>query len=252
MTVPDTRTSPWLRRYHDAAADAVTLVCFPHSGGSASYFHPVSAALAPGVAVVAVQYPGRQDRRHEPCIEDIDALADALTRELEPLEGPLAFFGHSMGAVVAFEVARRREREGAAAPLVVFASGRRAPGTHRDESVHLRDRAGVVAEMKLLGGTNSRLLADPEILDMVLPAVRSDYRAIERYRCAPDAVIGSPITVLTGADDPRTSAEEAAAWRAHTTGAFEVRTFPGGHFFLEAQSRGVLDTVSATLAGATA
>ncbi|BFO16870.1 hypothetical protein SHKM778_32580 [Streptomyces sp. KM77-8] len=102
-------------------------MCLPHAGGSASYFFPVSRRLSSVADVLVVQYPGRQDRRREPCLGSVADLADALAGELLPLRGgPLVLFGHSLGATVAFEVARRLEAEGAP-PLALFASGRRAP-----------------------------------------------------------------------------------------------------------------------------
>ncbi|MFD6531950.1 thioesterase II family protein [Streptomyces sp. NPDC060184] len=250
MTAPHTGNNPWLRRYHAAGADAVTLVCFPHAGGSAGWFHPFSAALAPSVGVVAVQYPGRQDRFSEPCVEDLGELAEAIHRQLLALPGPLAFFGHSMGASLAFEVARLRELSGAEPPLTLFLSGRGAPDTHRPatEPVGSLDDEGLLARIRRLGGTHTELLADPEIVGLVLPAVRGDYRALENYSCPPGVVLRSPLTVLTGSEDPLTTAEEAEAWRHHTTGTCTVHTFPGGHFFLEPESRAVLATITGALA----
>src|SRR4051794_9909349 len=125
----------WLRRFHPAPQAAARLVCLPHAGGSASYYHPLSAALSPAVEAVAVQYPGRQDRRSEPLVDDLLVLADRLADALADEPGPLALFGHSMGAVLAFEVARRLEREGREI-AALFVSGRRAPTAHRDEWLH--------------------------------------------------------------------------------------------------------------------
>lgn len=233
MTRRDHAASLWLRRFHPAADSPVRLVCFPHAGGSASFHHPVSARFSPGVDVIALQYPGRQDRRFEACIEDIGTLADRITDELLTLdERPTVHFGHSMGAVLAFETAWRLEQKGTHAPRSIVASGRRAPSTSRGESVHSRDDDGIIAELKLLNGTSPQLLGDEEILRMAMPAIRGDYRAIERYSCEPDRVVRCPITVLTGDADPRTSLAEAEAWQAHTSGASRLRVFPGGHFFL--------------------
>ncbi|MDF5757187.1 alpha/beta fold hydrolase [Spongiactinospora sp. TRM90649] len=227
----------WIRRFHPAPDAGARLVCLPHAGGSASYYHPVSAALSPAIDVLAVQYPGRQDRRAEPCVENIEELADGIVGALRPwTDRPFALFGHSMGAVLGFEVTRRLEREDIA-PLMLFASGRRAPSTRRAESVHLRDDDGLVAELKRLNGTDSSVLADEELLRMVLPATRSDYRAIETYAGDPGAVLNTPITVLTGDNDPKTTLDEARAWSGHTTGEFEMRVYPGGHFFLTRHAR---------------
>src|ERR1019366_2464785 len=118
MAVTDIESSAWIRRYHPSGASTARLICFPHAGGSASYFHPVSERFSPATDVIALQYPGRQDRRHELCIRDIDVLADRITEQLLCLSHkPSVFFGHSMGATLAFEVAWRLERKGFNAPL---------------------------------------------------------------------------------------------------------------------------------------
>lgn len=222
----------WCRRYRPARNATSALVCLPHAGGSASFYLPVSAALTPRVDVVAIQYPGRQDRRAEEPIDDIAVLADHIHAILlrQP-RLPLTLFGHSMGAVVAFEIARRLEADGRG-PVRLFASGRRAPSTHRDETVHLRNDAGILAEIRALNGTASSVLGDDEMMRAALPALRADYRAIETYTCAPVTAVECPITVLTGDNDPKTTLDEAHAWAMHTTGPFDIRIFPGGHFFL--------------------
>ena len=240
--------SRWIRRFHPAEESGVRLVCLPHAGGSAPFYFPMSRALSPAVDVLSLQYPGRQDRRQDRAIENIGEYADAIAAELKPwLDRPTALFGHSMGAVLAFEVTRRLERDLDFVPLVIFASGRRAPSRYRDESVHLRDDDGIVAEMRVLSGTNPEILGNEEILRMVLPAIRSDYTAIEKYRSEPGAAVRAPITVLTGDNDPRTSLEEAQAWREHTSGAFDIHAFPGGHFFLANHQQQIVKIVSAAL-----
>ncbi|MCA6092892.1 alpha/beta fold hydrolase [Streptomyces sp. SCA3-4] len=239
----------WLRRYHPAADRDVRLVCFPHAGGSASFFHPVSATFSARADVIALQYPGRQDRRREPCLTDLGTLADRVTEQLLTLDDkPTVFFGHSMGAVLAFETAWRLEQKGVDAPRAVIASGRRAPSSTRPETVHQRDDDGIIAELRLLNGTDPGVLGDDEILRMALPAIRGDYRAIETYHCEPeDRAVQCPVTVLTGADDPRTTLDEAAAWERHTRGAFRLEVFPGGHFFLAGQQAAVNAEISREL-----
>ncbi|MFF2808879.1 thioesterase II family protein [Streptomyces sp. NPDC058000] len=245
-----TGSDTWVRRFRLAPGAPVRLVCFPHAGGAASFFHPLARQLSPDVEVLPVQYPGRQDRRHEPPLTDIGLLAAHLATELSAVldEGPTAFFGHSMGATVAFETVRRLEREGRGDPLMLFASGRRAPGLARTERVHLLDDAGLLAELRELDGTGGALLDDPEVVRAVLPALRADYRAIETYRCTPpDAVVHCPVTALTGRADPRVSVADARAWVRHTTGPFRLRTFDGGHFYLGSEVRPVADVVRASV-----
>ncbi|MFG3228819.1 thioesterase II family protein [Kitasatospora sp. NPDC048194] len=243
--------SRWLRRYHPTEGAAARLVCFPHAGGSAGYFHPVSAALSPYADVLCVQYPGRQDRRAEPGLTSVAELADRLHEVLRPCaDRPLAFFGHSMGAVLAYEVARRFARDGLDAPSHLFVSGRRAPSLHRDERVHLLSDEDLLAELLKLGGTSEELLADPELREMILPPLRSDYTAIETYRGGDDAVLGCPITALTGDADLRVTVEEVCAWARHTSGPFDLREFPGGHFYLTEQLPAVLGVITARLPGA--
>ncbi|MCX4862351.1 thioesterase II family protein [Streptomyces canus] len=231
MSASPSEEARWLRRYQPTENPVGTLLCLPHAGGSASFYLPVSRALAPDVDVVAVQYPGRQDRRTEPLIDDLATLADRIHAllALAP-QRPLALFGHSMGALLAFEIARRLEADGHR-PAHLFVSGRRGPATYRDERAHRSDEE-IMAEVRALSGTASALLGDEEMMRAALPSLRADYKAVETYRCEPDASVACPVTVLTGDDDPKTTVDEAKAWDGHTTGAFDLRVFSGGHFFL--------------------
>jgi surfactin synthase thioesterase subunit len=230
----------WCRRYRPARNAAARLVCLPHAGGSAPFFLPVAAALSPGVDVVAIQYPGRQDRRTEQPISDMGQLADRIHGILrrQP-DMPLTFFGHSMGALLAFEVTRRLEADGDG-PVRLFASGRRAPSTYRDEKIHLLDDAGILAELRRMNGTASSVLGDDEMMRAALPALRADYRATETYSCTQDVTVNCPITVLTGDSDPKTTLDEANAWARHTSGSFDLEVFAGGHFFLTEHTDAVI------------
>ncbi|MGW8701882.1 thioesterase [Streptomyces lavenduligriseus] len=240
-----------MRRIRPHADASVRLVCFPHAGGSATYYHPLAHSLAriPGAEVLAVQYPGRQDRRREPFVDSVPLLADHVTAALNPLaDRPLVLFGHSMGATLAYEVAHRlRARRPESEPRWLLVSGRRAPSRFREGTVHLRTDAQLVEELRRVGGTDPAFLDDPELLDTILPVIRNDYRAIESYRWTPAPPLTCPVTVLVGAQDPQTTLDEAAAWREHTSGPFALRDFPGGHFYLDVHRQGVADALSQAL-----
>jgi surfactin synthase thioesterase subunit len=251
MTLAQDYDTTWIRRFQPsgiANAPEFRLFCFPHAGGAASYYFPYGTALAPRAEVLAVQYPGRQDRRGEPLVDDIHRLADHIHAAL-PARSPVpyAFFGHSMGAVLAFEVAARIEAAGGDAPVHLFVSGRRAPSVFKAGTVHLLDDRGLMVELSTVGGTDPRLLADWELMAAALPVTRSDYRAIERYRWTPCPPLSCPLTALVGTDDPQAPLADAQAWRQHTTAGFTLRTFPGGHFYLNEQRAGVLATVRETM-----
>jgi pyochelin biosynthetic protein PchC len=231
----------WFRTFNASPAPRLRLVCFPHAGGSASFFVPMSAALRPKVEVLAVQYPGRQDRLAEPPITDIDELADCVFAALrDRLDGPLAFFGHSMGALIAYEVAQRMEERGDVMPAILVASGRRAPACTRPEhmQVNLRARSRdeylteMVDLLRELRGTSDLVLGDDDVLDSLIPALHADALANESYVFSPRPPLSCPITVFVGDRDRHVRLDEAQAWSEHTTGGFELHVFPGAHFYL--------------------
>ncbi|THA34087.1 thioesterase [Streptomyces sp. A1277] len=241
-------TDLWMRRYFPSGEAKVQLVCLPHAGGSASFFRPVAQALRPRVEVLAVQYPGRQDRRHEALIDDLGALADQVCEAVAAtVDRPFAFFGHSMGSTLAFEVTRRLEARGTF-PLRLFVSARRAPSAHRDEQVHLRDDEGLISDVRALSGTSQQVFGDEELMRMVLPAIRGDYRAAETYRYTPGPRLRCPVTALTGDSDPKATIAEVEAWRGHTDGDFDLRTYSGGHFYLLDHTAQVLRLIGDQLA----
>ncbi|MEV6237085.1 alpha/beta fold hydrolase [Lentzea sp. NPDC051838] len=230
-------TDLWFRRFAEAPPGAPRLVCFPHAGGAASWYQPFAQYFSGRCELVAVQYPGRQDRRSEALIDDVRTLADQISGLLT-CDRPLHLFGHSMGAMIAFEVALR------VAPDHLFVSGRRAPQIVRDDRVHQRDDAGLIAEVRRLAGTNARVFDDEELARMVLPAIRADYRAAETYRYRPGPLLSCPLTALTGDADPKAAVDEVALWRERTAGPFSLNVFSGGHFFLSDNRSAVAALVS--------
>ncbi len=251
MTGTTDDTDRWLRRFRPSPEATARLACFPYAGGAAPYFAPVAKMLAPAVDVLAVQYPGRQDRRGEECLVSVEEMADQALPGLRPwADGSLALFGHSMGASVAFEVARRLESEGAP-PRALFVSGRPAPTRNRDEGIHSLGDDAFIAELRKLGAAAAAALADEELRQMAMPSLRADYRAAETYVYRPGDHPGTdltcPVHALIGVDDPKVTKDEAQDWQHRTSGPFTLHEFPGGHFYLDTETNDVLALIRRTL-----
>ncbi|WP_223776763.1 alpha/beta fold hydrolase [Streptomyces sp. 135] len=242
----------WIRCCHPAPDAGVRLIVFPHAGGSVSAYHALSAAVSGGVEPLIVQYPGRQDRFGEPFAAGADEIVDAVLGELASEAGtaPLALFGHSMGALLAFEAARRLE-SGGRPPVALFLSGRAAPSlagrTAAKRAVRDMNDAELIEEMRKLAGTADELLASPELLSIFLPPMRADYQIVDDYVYREGPPLSCPVVVLTGDDDPRVTPDEARAWESETRGGFSCHVLAGGHFFLDAHLPYVAGVVASSL-----
>ncbi|MDO0929808.1 alpha/beta fold hydrolase [Streptomyces sp. TG1A-8] len=248
MSLPN---DSWLRCFHTVPDPVARLVCCPHAGGSASTFFPLSRELADRsrVEVVAVQYPGRQDRREAPMELGIRAMAARIAEELSAwADRPLSVFGHSMGATVGYELARVLKATASPGPDQVIVSGQRSPELQSSRPVAELDDDALVRELALLGGTSPELLDDSDVLQMFLPPLRADYAALRAYRHRPEPRLSCPVTALVGASDPKVTVEEAAGWSDVTHGPFDLRIFEGGHFYLDTRREEFTDTVTGLLA----
>lgn len=249
MSATTSRPGTWITRPRPRPGAPLRLFCLPHAGGGASSFRPWADVLPAEVEVCPVQLPGREARMGEPAIDRMEPLVEALSEALRPFDDePFALFGHSNGALIAFELARRLRREGRHGPVHLFASGRRAPHVPnpRRTVAHLPDDE-FLAEMRELGGTPEEVLAHPELMRILLPLLRADVRLNETYAFAADAPLACPITAYGGLGDPKAPREDVEAWREHTAADFTLRFFPGDHFFVFARRDLVLRTLAMDL-----
>jgi surfactin synthase thioesterase subunit len=208
------------------------LICFPHAGAGAGAYLEWAERMPEGVELLAVQLPGRQERITEELILDVPELIEAVCRGIaDELTGDYSFFGHSAGALLAFEVTRALAAAGRPGPRTLFVSGQPAPGGWRAEPVNALPDKEFRDALTELGGIEPEVIADDDIMAMVIPIVRAEFRLWESYAIDPAAVVDTEIVALTGDADHRCPVSSLAGWADHTTRSFERRVYPGGHFY---------------------
>lgn len=225
----------WLVRPRPDAAAVVRLVCFPYAGAGTAVYHGWADLLPPGVEVVLVRPPGREVRIKEPPFTSLQALVQELAPLVaEHVEGPFVFFGHSMGGLTAFEVARELRRRYGRQPALLCVSGRHAPHLqHADPPIHALPQEAFIRELvQRYNGIQRAILDEPELLRLYLPCLRGDFAVLETYRHVPEPPLDCPIATFGGVEDGRALPEELEAWRQHTAAGFSRQLFPGGHFYL--------------------
>ncbi|HYH78362.1 MAG TPA: alpha/beta fold hydrolase [Longimicrobium sp.] len=227
------------------AGTRLRLFCFPYAGGGAGAFRGWTAALPPVVEVCPVYLPGRERRFREAAHTRMEPLVEELRHALGPhLDLPFAFFGHSMGAAVAYELARAMEAAGTP-PAHLFVSGRRAPQRPPDrERIHALPDDEFVARLRALEGTPDEVLRDPEMMELMLPVLRADFALSETYRYREGPPLACPVSALGGTGDAHVSRDDLLAWRDLTRGFFRLCTFDGGHFFLHSHQADVIQEVA--------
>ncbi|MFD8411434.1 thioesterase II family protein [Streptomyces sp. NPDC059650] len=237
------KTSSWLVTHRRNPSAERRVVCFPHAGGSASFFRTWAEHLGPDVELQAVQYPGRENRLAEPLMASMGELAAGAAEALSAdRRRETILFGHSMGAAVAYETLRLLEAAGTSHVTRLCVSGREMAGFPGPVDSGPRGDADLLATMADLGGTRSAVLDDPDLRAMVLDIIRNDYHLIDTYRPDPEATpVSAEVVALTGDRDPRVDVAQVRAWESVTTGAFSLRVFPGDHFYLTSHVRSLLD-----------
>ncbi|WP_250404600.1 thioesterase II family protein [Streptomyces cellostaticus] len=225
----------WIRRNRRCHNPRIRLLCLPHAGGTASFHHSWASWLPDGTDLLSVQYPGRQDRISEPCASTMDDLAPQVAQALQPHlddDSPLVLFGHSMGAWVAFEVARHLEMSFARRPAGLIVSAQIPPHLPPEREWPGESDDELIAELRRTGGTYTDPMLQPGLRELVLPAVRADFRLVREYSPQRLRRISTPITAFAGVDDAGVPWNRVTEWKDATTGSFASQTFPGGHFYL--------------------
>lgn len=246
LTVPTT-FAPWIKLVpgRDEGRRAGATVVFPHAGAAAASYRMLATALAAGGDTFIVQYPQRADRLRDRAPETVHDLARGLF-EAGPWcrVAPLRLFGHSMGAVVAFEFARIAEAYGAEVQKLWVSAGPPPCAVAGMPELPTSDD-GLLADIADLGGTDPELLADEEFAELLTTAARADYQAFNRYHPSPDVRIRADTHVLGGRDDHRVDADALRRWRNHTAGSFQLSFYDGGHFYVNEHIDAVAAQVNA-------
>jgi surfactin synthase thioesterase subunit len=242
-------TKTWLVPFGTNRRGAPRLICFPHAGAGAPFFRNWPGMLGEAINVCGVQLPGRGVRLRELPLRSMGELARNLaTAVCQHGDEPFAFFGHSMGGLLAFEVTRELRRRRAPGPRLLFVSGIGAPHIPTDRPrIHQLPRAALLRRLHRLHGTPKELIDHPELMDSWLPTFRADLEVVETYLYRDEPPLAVPIRAFGGRDDSFVSRSELAHWREQTTSGFTLRMLPGGHFFVETTRTALLRAVGREL-----
>jgi medium-chain acyl-[acyl-carrier-protein] hydrolase len=239
----------WIACRKPNAMARIRLFCFAHAGGAASTFRTWSDSLPIDIEVCPIQLPGRGARLVEPPFSDFRPLVEALAEALVPLlDRPFAFFGHSLGSLVGFELARRLRSHHQKRPVRLFVSAAPAPQIpHRDRSISKLPEKEFLSELRRLNGTPRELLNHRELMDIAFPLLRADFALYESYRYSSELPLECPISVYGGLDDQTVKYRDLQRWRDQTSASSSIRVFPGDHFFLRTTEPLLLRTLAKEL-----
>jgi medium-chain acyl-[acyl-carrier-protein] hydrolase len=247
---PSTYETEWLSCPQPDPSARLRLFLLPYAGGASAMFRRWLPDLPPGVEAWLVHLPGREKRFRQPPIDGMGPLVAALTGALAPLvDMPFAFFGHSMGAMIAYEVARELRRRGQPSLSHLFVSGRGAPeqasGVGR---LYALPNEELMDQLRRLDGTPRAVLENQDLIGLFLPLLRADFAVVDTYAWTPEPPLACPITAFGGTDDPAWTADKVELWRHHTSGPFKLHILSGNHFFLHTAQAQLLQLIGEGLA----
>jgi len=241
--------SAWVASPHRNPGAAIRLFCFPFAGGGPQTYYRWSQGLPSSVEVCPVQFPGRGSRLAERPLSHLSQLIQVLASGLAPeLDKPFVFFGHSLGALLSFELARQLRRDSGPQPAHLFVSAGAAPQHRRSRPpIHSLPERAFLDEVRRLNGTPAQVLQTRELVDLIVPVLRADFALIETYSFRAEQPLDCPITVFGGRDDEFLSREDLEGWREHTGATFAMHMLPGDHFFINSAQALLLAVVRAKL-----
>lgn len=244
MTTTPATPNPWFLRPRPNPQAKLRMFCLPYAGGGASAYVPWANLLPPSIELYAVQLPGRERRIREAAFTNSETLIAALVPQLLPLlDQPFVLFGHSMGALLSFELTRALRRQGIQ-PRALLVTGHRAPQLpDKRRPVHALPEPELIDELRQMNGTPEEVLAHPELLELLIPIIRADFELCETYRYTSEPPLALPISAFGGLQDPLFSREELAGWREQTTATCTQRMLPGDHFFIHANRQALLQAI---------
>jgi medium-chain acyl-[acyl-carrier-protein] hydrolase len=245
----DITRDKWFQVPNPVPAASGRLFCFSYAGGNASAYRDWYKSLPPDIEVCNVQLPGRGSRFKESSYTSLNALLDGLEQAIEPyLDKRFSFFGHSMGAHVAFELARRLRHHGKNSPTCLFVSARKAPQVApRSRPIHRLPEAEFREEIERLNGTPREALENPELMDIISPILRADCQAVETWEYSPSEPLDIPVVALGGAQDAHVSIEDLEKWSQVTKGPFEIQLFSGDHFYIHQATDALLGVIGRSI-----
>jgi len=242
----------WVQRFAHRASPRLRLFCFPYAGGAAQAFRTWSKGLPEHIDVCAIQPPGRWQRLHEPAFNRVPPMVEALASALRPmLDLPFAFYGHSLGSIVAFELCRLLRVAHGRAPVHLFVASRQPPQSplvkSRIPTTQLSDENFIDLVDRLYGAIPPKVRAQRELMEIMLPALRADLEAWETYTYEPDAPFDFPISAFSGREDRMVKEALLPGWSEHTTRHFKLRMFDGGHLFFVDDPQPLLSEIQESL-----